>query len=90
MELIFDKPDKISMKDCYLVFDGDYSSSAFRLQIICIFFNSSAKRPDHSELGQNLEVLTCTYIVGDISAIFYWLQEDQTVYHIIVCRQNLV
>ena len=37
------------MKACYFVFDGDYSSSAFRLQIICNFFNSSAKRPDHCE-----------------------------------------
>ena len=30
------------------------------------------------------------YIVGDISAILYWLQEDQTVNHMIVCRQNPV
>ena len=35
-------------------------------------------------------LIELNYIVGDISAILYCLQEDQTVYHIILCRQNPV
>ena len=28
------------------------------------------------------------FVIGDISVILYWYQEDQTVDHIIVCQQT--
>ena len=75
------------MKAYYLISDGDYSSSTANHLHLFLFF-SEATQPPSVALEQDLEVLTGTYIVGDISVNLYWLQEDQTFHQIIVGRQN--
>ena len=77
------------MKACYLVFDGDYSSLAFRLQIICIFLILQLSDPiTVTRIRAGFASLNLyLYLRGHLSH-FLLVTKSQTVDHIIVCRQN--